>query len=220
MEFFAGLVAILIGLLACLAGYRVFVLLLPVWGFAIGFLAGANVMDELFATGFLRNILGILVAILSGVVFAAIAYIWWWLGVVIAIAGLGYALGYAILPAIGIEAGLLQVLLALLVGAAFAAAAVLLRLPRMIVIALTALWGAGATVAGVLLILGQIRVEQIGYGAVDAAVTQSPFWTVIWITLAIVGAVAQTTTFRDFDLVPATEHGMPRPPDPRIPGQY
>ena len=38
MELLVGVLAILIGLLSCFAGYRIFVLLLPVWGFVVGFL--------------------------------------------------------------------------------------------------------------------------------------------------------------------------------------
>ena len=220
MELLVGVLAILIGLLSCFAGYRIFVLLLPVWGFVVGFLLGANAVVEIFGTGFLQDVVGIVVGIIGGAVVAAIAYIWWWLAVVVAIAGLGYAVGYAILPALGIEAGLLSVLLGLAVAAAFAAAAVILRLPRAIVIVLTALWGAGAAVAGVLLMLGQIELEQIGYGGVDAALSQSPLWSAIWLALAIAGAVSQATAFRDFELVPATGRGTPRRPDSRIPGTY
>ena len=87
MELLVGVLAILIGLLSCFAGYRIFVLLLPVWGFVVGFLLGANAVVEIFGTGFLQDVVGIVVGIIGGAVVAAIAYIWWWLAVVVAIAG-------------------------------------------------------------------------------------------------------------------------------------
>ena len=38
----AGLIGILFGLVLCFAGYRLFIILLPIWGFVFGLVFGAQ----------------------------------------------------------------------------------------------------------------------------------------------------------------------------------
>ena len=223
MELITAIFVIAVGLLACFVGFRIFVLLLPLWGFVAGFVVGANAVVYFLGEGFMRGILGIIAGIVLGIVFAGLAVIWWWVGIVIAIAAMGYALGYAILPAIGIDIGLVNVLIGLLFAAAVAIAAVVLRLPRAIIIAVTALWGAGATVGAVLLLLGQVELEALGQGGVSAALSESILWSVVALGLAIVGMVVQFTTSDEVSLMPVAEGeaaAPTRPPDPRVPGTY
>jgi hypothetical protein len=222
MEFLVGILAIGVGLLAVFMGFRIFQLLLPIWGFVAGFVLGASLIAAILGTGFLRTILGLVAGVAAGIGFAAIAYLWWWVGVILAIGAFGYALGYAILPALGIDIGVINVLVGLAFAAALAMVAVVLRLPRAIIVVVTALWGAAAAVGGVLVILGVVELDSLGYGGVDVALGQSLLWTVAWLTLAIVGMVAQTMTSDDVALEPPTgpPSEVPRPPDPRIPGTY
>jgi hypothetical protein len=223
MELITAIFVIGVGLLAAFYGFRIFQLLLPLWGFVAGFVVGANVVVAILGTGFMRDVLGIVVGIVVGILFAGLAFLWWWVGVVFVIAAMGYALGYAILPALGIDIGLVNLLVGLAVAVAFAIVAVVLRLPRMIIVAITALWGAAAAVGGVLLLLGQVELEDLGYGGVDAALSESLLWTVVWLALAIVGIVVQIVTTEEVSLLPpgeSTAAEPPRPPDPRVPGTY
>ena len=56
-----GLLAIAIGAAFAFYGFRVFLILLPIWGFFAGFLLGAGVMDSLFPdAGFLVEVSGCL----------------------------------------------------------------------------------------------------------------------------------------------------------------
>jgi hypothetical protein len=75
----------------------------------------------------------------------------------------------------------------------------------------------------VLLLLGQVELEDLGYGGVDAALSESLLWTVVWLALAIVGIVVQIVTTEEVSLLPPGEDSAvdaPRPPDPRVPGTY
>ena len=87
-----------------------------------------------------------------------------------------------------------------------------MRLPKSIVIGLTSLWGAGASIAGVLVFLGQVEPEELGYGAVDAVVSQSFVWIVVLFALAVIGAAFQAYSTQGFLLAWADEPADPAAP--------
>ena len=194
-------VAIVVGAAVLLFGYKLFRILLPILGFIIGVVAGIEFIDLLLGTGFFRDVLGIVVGVFFGLVLAVIAYFWWYIGVIIAIAGMGYAIGYSILPAFGIDdLEFVSFLIGAVAAVAFAVSAVVLGLPPLIVIVLSSLWGAGAVLAGILLLLGDIQLEGIGHGAVQAVVGVSLLWLIVWLVLAIVGMAFQMATRGDYVL--------------------
>ncbi len=51
--FCATLIAIILGLVVCFGGYRLFLILLPIWGFFFGFFLGAETVQVIFGIGFL-----------------------------------------------------------------------------------------------------------------------------------------------------------------------
>ncbi len=219
MDLFVALIVIGLGALALFVGFRLFVVLLPIWGFFVGFALGASLMANWLGEGFLGSVLAIVVGAVVAIGFALIAYLWWWAGVVIAIGAFGFAIGYAILPAIGLDnAEFLSFLLGLAGAVAFGLAAVVLRLPRLLVIVVTSLWGAGAVIGGVMIFLNMIEVEQLGRGVVDRAVSDSFFWLIAYVALAVVGMVAQLTTSDEIVLGPPGSEDNLRtgPPDPRL----
>lgn len=221
MDLFAGLFVGGIGLLALLVGYRLFLLLLPLWGFVVGFAVGARLVSIVFNQGFLSDILGIGVGVAVAILFAGLAYLFWSVGVVIALAGAGYVIGYAILPALGLDLDIVAVLLGLVVAAVVGVAAVLFQLPRLLIIFVTSVWGAGAILAGAFVILQRMSTEELGNGGLDEVLTDSPIWILVWVVIAAVGVVAQLQSAGDFVLEPPQPiSDVPRPPDPRLPGSY
>lgn len=217
MDIIVALIALAIGLVALFFGYRLFTLILPILGFVAGAAAGAQAVFLIFGDGFLATLTSIIVAVVVGLVFAALAYFVWALGVVLAVAGMGFALGAAILPAIGLDADVLSWVIGVALAAVFAIVAVVMRLPKAIVIGLTALWGSGASIAGVLVFLNEIEPEQLGYGAVDAVVSTSFLWILVFVVLAAVGAAFQVFSTQDFVLAWADER---TPSDPAAPAAY
>jgi hypothetical protein len=219
MDLFVALIAVAVGLIACFFGYRLFRAVLPVFGFVVGAVVGAQAVFLIFDEGIFVTLLSIIAAVAVGVVFGLLAYFWWALGIVLVVGGMGFAIGNALLPAINVDnLEFVSWLLGLAVGAGFALAAIVLRLPRAIVIAVTALWGAGSTLGGVLIVLQQIEPEQLGYGAVDAVVSQSFFWLLIYLALAAVGAVWQAMTTGDIMTIWTDEPAQAVAPPPYAPG--
>jgi hypothetical protein len=211
--------ALALGLAVLFLGFRLFLTLLPIMGFFVGLVAGAQFINYLIdGTGFLQSVLAIVVGLITGVGFAILAVIWWWVGVVIAIGGIGFALGFGILPLFGLDADVLSFIIGLAVAVLFVIAAVVLRLPRALVVAVTALWGSAAVLAGIMVLLNIVEPETLGFGGLYSVMSDSIFWTIAWIVLALVGMAAQIMMSEDIPLVPedsaAATYGDRVPPRP------
>ena len=72
--------------------------------------------------------------------------------------------------------------------------AIVADLPMALLTVLTALGGATVVVGGIMLLVGTLDVDQLGEGATTRAMDTSPWWTALYVGLAIVGMVLQ---FRD-----------------------
>jgi hypothetical protein len=204
VDLIAGLFALAIGVGVAAGGYRLFRLLLPFIGFAIGFLATAQLIGLILNEGFLASTITIIGAIIGGLALAWVAYAVWWLGVVLAFGGIGFALGFAILPALGVaERDLLNILIGVGAGVGLAAVAVVLKLPRVLVIAATGVWGAAVAVAGVMVLLNVVDPDQLQYGGMTAVLRAPMIWIIAWIAAAIAGMVFQWASTRDYELLPS-----------------
>jgi hypothetical protein len=195
-----GLFALAVGLAFAFYGFRVFLVLLPIWGFFAGFLLGANVMTSIFGDGFLVEVTSWVVGFGVGLLFAVLSYLYYWVAVVLLGGALGYQLTYGAFQWIGFDAdGIIIFLLALVVGAVFAIAFFVLRMPAVLVIVASALSGAGASIAGVIVALGLVPVEALNFGifGVYQVHDLGVVWVIAAIALAFAGAIYQTRTIGD-----------------------
>jgi hypothetical protein len=195
-----GALAIAIGLAFAFWGFRVFLILLPIWGFFAGFLLGANGVDYLLGDGFLATTMGWVVGFILGLLFAVLSYLYYWVAVILLGGALGYQLTIGLLQWIGFEAdGFLAFLLALVGAAVFAVGFFLLRMPAVLVIVATAISGAGATVAGVAIALGLVDIVNAGGGIFGLHTEWEMGWIGILaaIVVAFAGAIYQTRTVAD-----------------------
>ncbi len=78
---FVALFALIVGLAFCFAGYRVFLVMLPIWGFFAGFWLGAEVTTLLFGSGFLATTTGWVIGFVVGLLGAVLSYLLYFLGV-------------------------------------------------------------------------------------------------------------------------------------------
>jgi len=111
LSMFATLLAVLfaaiLGLAILLFGYRLFLVMLPIWGFFAGFWLGASAISLLIGQGFLATITGWVVGFIVGVILAVLSYLFYMLAVALIAAVIGGALASALMTAIGFDPGFL-----------------------------------------------------------------------------------------------------------------
>lgn len=198
-----GILAIALGASWMLLGYRLALILLPIWGFFAGFIFGAHVLQELLGQGFLATTISWAGGAIVGLVFAVAAYLFWYVAVVIAFASVGYWLGWGFVTLIGFSAtGPAAFGIALVVGAAVAVLAVVTGVPLAALVAITAVGGAHAFIAGLLILLGAIDVAALGIGVVNAIISANVGWWLAALGLALVSTIIQLRTIGEHRLEP------------------
>lgn len=186
-----GIVGIVLGLVLVFAGLRFFFAALPILGFLLGFLVGGAGVNAIFGDGVFSTITSWIVGFFLGLLFAAISYLWWYAGALIAAGSTGAALGTALVRAFGSNASWLIFLFAAIGFVLFFLVAFVLALPVYIVLVNTAFVGATVVIGGLLLVINKIDRADLGYGNVVAAINESWWWTIPMIVLAFAGIFSQ-----------------------------
>lgn len=199
---FVSVLALLLGLFVCFLGFRLFVILLPLWGFFAGFLATAQAIQQLFGGGFLATIGSWAVGLIMGLFFGLAAYLFYYAAIVILAATVGYEIGVGIMTALGVSLGFFHFIVGLVLAALFSVAIILFNIPKVFVIVLTALGGAGMILTGVLLLLARISLADLTWGTVGAYVRTSWLWAVVYLGIAGLGIVTQMLLPPVYSLTP------------------
>jgi hypothetical protein len=189
-----GLLAIGIGLAWAFYGLKLFTILLPLWAFFFGLVAGAQWSHEIFGQGFFASVLSWGIGLVFGLVLAAIAFFWYYAAIVILGGAVGYALGVGFFDWLGLGTGVIVVIIGLIVGAIFAIGTFMLGVPILLVMVFSAFSGAAAVVNGVLILFGTIKLETLNQGIFGALFTQGIVGTVVFLVL---GAAALLYQIRD-----------------------
>ena len=194
-DFLIGALVLLVGAAFCFVGYRFFRILIAIWGFFAGFNLGAGAMTALFLHhAFLGTTTGIVLGLVLGLVFAALAYFFYYVAVVFLGVSVGYSIGIGLMAVIGLNpSGFVSVIVGICVAVVLALIILLFNLPKLLIMVFTAIGGAVAMVAGVLMLFGKIHVASLQYGvAVAVAELRTEwFWSIVAIALAVVGFLAQ-----------------------------
>jgi hypothetical protein len=194
----AGLIAFLFGVTLCFAGYKLFLVLLPIWGFFFGLMLGAQSMQALFGEGFLATITSWVVGFLVGGVFAVLSYLFYIAAVAILAGSLGYAVTVGILLAIGLKMNFLTWLIAIVVAVALAFVTLRFNLQKWVIIIATSLAGAAVVFGGMFAMFSPYA--QLLENPIKAFLSSSPFLMILAIALAIFGIVAQFRTTQSYTL--------------------
>jgi hypothetical protein len=191
----AALLIVLGGALACFAGYRLFRVVLALYGFIFGALIASSMMG-------ITNTVGMVIAaILGGLAGAVILVFAYYLGIALVGAGLGALVTHLAWNAVSPSSDppAVAVILVAIVGAV---AAMLLQ--RNVIIVGTAFGGAWTLIVGGLAVMGDraaVRAAAVGNVSADAAWILYPLspapgehWVpVAWLALGVVGTVVQLT---------------------------
>ncbi|MBI4935358.1 MAG: DUF4203 domain-containing protein [Actinobacteria bacterium] len=187
-----GIVAILVGALFCFRGWLAMRLVIPIWGAFAGFVLGAGVIQGWTGDGFLSTTLSWVVGIVVGLVFGVLAYLYYEVSVIVAMAFIGFAIGVGVMSAIGVTWSWVLVIVGIAVGLVLAWFSIISDLPTGLLMALTALGGASAITGGVMLLVNRVNVDDFANGTTTKDLLKdNPWWYVLYIGLVIAGVGAQ-----------------------------
>lgn len=173
------------GLLACFAGYRVFRIVLAIYGFILGGLLASSLMGA-EQTSYM--ILGWLAGGLAGALILMVAY---FAGVALLGAGIGAAAAHLIWASFASEPGLVFTVLFSIAGALVA-----LALQRYVIIVATAFGGAQTALIGAAALLGDTGAAQAATRAVYRVYPLDPIPNTYWdatisLALGLAGVIVQ-----------------------------
>ena len=193
MQIVIALIALVLGLLIAFGGWRFFLLLLPFWGFLVGFNLGTEATVALFNEGTFATLLSWIVGFVLAVVFAVLSYLYFYAAVALIAGGVGYALGAAAWGLIGNEQGFIAFVLGIIVGVVFAVGTLALHVPKVLVVLLTAVGGAALVVGAWFILTGQVPTDNITWAKIGSLISANILWAVIWVAIAVAGILAQLT---------------------------
>lgn len=191
-------IALLFGLVVAFGGYRLFLVLLPIWGFFAGFFLGAQTIAFLFSDGFLATITGWVVGFIVGLIFAVLSYLFYFIAVGIVSFSLGYGATVGILGWIGLEGGFIVWLIAVVAGIALAAVVYLFNLQKYAIIIATAVGGTAAIIYTLLALFSGTAAVSLLENPVRLAIQNSFWWLLFFLIVAVLGIVFQIQTTRAY----------------------
>lgn len=195
-----GTIALFFGAMLLFSGYRFLWVLLPILGFFFGFGLGAETVQALFGGGFLSTITSWVVGFCVAMIFAALSYLFYFMAVGLIGGALGYAIGVGLLEAIGLNFGFIVWLVGIVLGIAVAAAVLVFNVQKYAVIVATAVLGAGVIIGTFLFLFGGLPAAQVAENPVRAAMSQSFWWTLMFVILALLGIAGQFESTRHVEV--------------------
>ena len=195
-----SLIGLLFGLAVAFGGYRLFLILLPIWGFFFGFGLGAQTLQAIFGVGFLATITSWVVGFIVGLIFAVLSYLFYIFAVALLSGSFGYSLAVGILTAIGFDLGLLVWLIGIVAGIALAVVVLAFNIQKYAIIVITAIVGTGIVIFTILASVGGLTAAELTGSPVLRAIQDSGWWLVFFIVVAAAGIIVQLRANRAYEI--------------------
>jgi len=197
---FISLIVFLLGLGMLVYGYRIFLVMLPIWGFFAGFWLGADVTSLVFGSGFLGSVTGWVVGFVLGLIFAISSYLFYGIAVAIQAAIIGYGIGSGLLAAF-LGPGLFAALSGVVFAVAVLVLTLVFNLQKYVVIVITSILGSNAALISVLLLFGRISLQSLRASGtpIIPIVQDSWMWLLLWLLLAGFGVWSQMRANRTYE---------------------
>lgn len=200
-QVWVALAEIGLGLIFCFIGYSAARVVLALWGALVGF-AGGILLHALllhWIPGGLYNIVpwwatAIVVALLA----AWLSFAFYAVGVLVSMGAVGWGLGQIVSSALHLP-GWIAFSTGLVVAAGLVMVGWTLNLPRLLLIVLTALVGAGAVIDGVQSLMGA-RLDWLSQAGWQFDLTTHAIWSAGFLLLAALGMYLQLRQNSDVNL--------------------
>ena len=187
-----GILAIVVGTIFCFRGFLAMRFVISIWGAFAGLNLGAALVSVISGDSFLVTALGWIVGVLLALAFSVLAYLYYAVAVVFAMASVGFLLGASAMVAAGVTWNWVVVLVGVLIGIALAVLTLAVDLPAVLLVVLSVLGGAVAIVGGVMLLVGTLNTEDFNQAILMESVKAEWWWYAMYVALIIAGVVTQT----------------------------
>jgi hypothetical protein len=194
----ATLIALLFGAAVCFGGYRLFLLLLPIWGFFFGFALGAQTIQLLFGEALLASVTSWVVGFIVALVFAVLAYLFYVVAVAIIAGSLGYGLGVAIMSIFSADLNFITWVVGIILAIILIVITFRFNLAKYVIIAATAVGGAAICIGTLMIGVTGMAVVQLANNPVRTVMNDSPVWTILFVVLAIAGIALQISANKSY----------------------
>jgi len=202
---FISLIVFLFGLAMVVYGYRIFLVLLPVFAFFAGFWLGADITSLFLGTGFLGSIAGWVAGFISGLIFAIFSYMFFKFAIGVQVMILTYSIITGLLGAF-FEPGILSAAIGVALALFVLFLAFAINLQRYVVIVITSIVGSNAILLSTLLLFGRVTLQELQNTgtSIIPIVRDSWLWLLVWLVLTGIGVWGQVRTNRTYDFLPET----------------
>lgn len=199
LTIFLGVVYILFGTITALAGLKLFRLLLPLVAFLAGASVGWGAVIGLFGSGVISFTLAVVTALIVGLLFASLSFLYVEFAVTVLAVSAGAALAGWLAQMLGLsQDGFVTILLTLSGGVIAGMAAFLGGFSRDVVMAVTSFLGAGMVIVGLFLTFNDLSLNDLYEtglrSQLDRIVSDSTVWLFGWIGASLFAYYYQATT--------------------------
>ncbi|HEY8812719.1 MAG TPA: DUF4203 domain-containing protein [Candidatus Dormibacteraeota bacterium] len=190
-DIFIGLLTLVVGVVLCFGGHRFFRFLMVLVGITVGFILGASGVAAITRGQFLDSLWAWIVAIVVGLALGGLAIPFYAAGVAVLGGVVAYLVGSGVMIYLGYGTGTLTQAVGIVAGAMAIVLIYLFRVHRLVVLAVTALTGAGAILAGVLILLDKVAFDVPTATDPTAVLRSTPLWLLLLVVLFLAGIGAQ-----------------------------
>ena len=183
--FCATMIALLFGLAITFGGYRLFLVLLPIWGFFFGFGLGAQTLQVLFGYGFLATVTSWIVGFVVGALFAVLSYMFYVFGVALLAGSLGYGMGVAVMAWVGFSPGFITWLVGIILGIVLIFVTIMFNLQKYMVIIATSIIGSGVLIGTLMMGVVGVALTRFVDNPIRTMLQDSPIWTILFLVLVV-----------------------------------
>jgi len=198
--FCIALIGLAFGAVMVFGGYRLFLVLLPIWGFFFGFGLGAQTIQVIFGEALLGSVTSWVVGFVVGLIFAVLSYLFYLFAVAVLSFSLGYGLTVGVWTAIGLDPGLISWVLGVVIGVVIVVAVLGLNIQKYAIIVITAVAGTWVTVFTILAVVYGPLVTNLLENPVKIALDNSFLWVVYALVVAGAGILVQLRDTRDWEI--------------------
>ncbi len=196
----ATLIALLVGLAITFGGYKLFLVLLPIWGFFFGLALGAQSMQMLFGEAFLATVTSWVVGFIVGAVFALLSYLFYIFAVAVIAGSLGYGLGVALMGLFISDPGFITWLVGIVLAVVMIVVTLRFNLAKYVIIAATAIGGAAAIAATLAVGVDKVDLLSLLNNPIQAILNGSFLVTLLFVLLVVGGIIVQMKANANYTL--------------------